>query len=181
MEVAILLYEGFTALDAVGPYEVLSRVPGARVRFVATEAGPVRADSGMLTLWAEAELDHVSGPEVIVVPGGAAGTFSVLKDERVLQWVRTAHETTRWTTSVCSGALILGAAGLLVGKRASTHWLVANRLSGYGAVHSGKRIAEEGRIMTAAGVSAGVDMALRSIAGRCRRRANRFAAEQSGC
>jgi transcriptional regulator GlxA family with amidase domain len=160
MQVAILLYEGVTALDAVGPYEVLSRLPGARIRFVAIEPGPVRTDTRMLTLVADEELSRVPHPDLLLIPGGVAGTFAAMKRAAHLEWIRTAHETTRWTTSVCSGALILGAAGLLHDRRASTHWLVADRLSSYGATYTPERIVEDGKIITAAGVSAGIDMGL---------------------
>ncbi len=165
MRIAILLYDGFTALDAVGPYEVLSRVPGVRVQFVAKRPGPVVADSGMLTLVAQSAIGDVPRPEVVLIPGGVSGTFAAACDEQVLQWVRRAHEGSRLTTSVCSGALILGAAGILQGKRATTHWLVRKRLSRYGAAYSSERVVEEGKIVTAQGVSAGIDLGL-YLAGR---------------
>lgn len=160
MHIAILLYDGVTALDAVGPYEVLSRVPGARVRFVAKRAGPVPTDTGMLRLHAEAPLAELPHPEVVVVPGGVAGTFAAARDPEILDWVRGAHQSSRWTTSVCSGALVLGAAGLLRGRRATTHWYVADQLPQHGAVHVPKRVVEEDGIITAQGVSAGIDMGL---------------------
>ncbi len=169
MQIAILLYEGLTALDAVGPYEVLSRVPGVRIRFVGKRAGPVTTDSGMLGLMAEAPLSEISDPEVVLIPGGGAGTFRAAKDEEILKWIRVAHEGSRFTTSVCSGALILGAAGLLHGRRATTHWYVGERLTSYGASYIAERVVEEGKVITAAGVSAGIDMGLHlaeRIAGR---------------
>src|SRR5436190_82304 len=122
MDVAIPLFDRFTALDAVGPYEVLSRLPEARVRFIAAEPGPVRTDNGMLTLVAEASLDDLPQPEVIVVPGGA-GTRTALGDQRLVDWIRRAHESSEWTTSVCTGSLLLGAAGVLDGIEATSHWL----------------------------------------------------------
>jgi putative intracellular protease/amidase len=140
LQIAILLYEGLTALDAVGPYEVLSRLPGARVRFVATEVGAVRTDTGMLSLVVQEPLGRVPHPDVVLVPGGTAGTFAAARDGRILEWIREADSRTRWTTSVCSGALILGAAGLLREKHATTHWLVAERLARYGATYIPKRI-----------------------------------------
>jgi transcriptional regulator GlxA family with amidase domain len=160
MNVVILLYEGVTALDAVGPYEVLSLVPGATVQFAAAEAGPVRTDSGFLTLHADYRLADVSQPDVIVVPGSATHTRRAMEDARILDWLRGAHEKSKWTTSVCSGALILGAAGLLRGKKASTHWVAREYLAALGAEPVAERVVEQGKIITAAGVSAGIDMAL---------------------
>jgi putative intracellular protease/amidase len=159
MEIAIPLYDRFTALDAVGPYEVLSRLPGATVRFVAAEAGPITADTGMLTLVAERTLGEMAAPDVVVVPGGF-GTRALLEDEEILAWLRRAHETTRWTTSVCTGSLLLGAAGILDGLEATTHWTVLDMLERFGARPVQRRVVEQGKVITAAGVSAGIDMAL---------------------
>lgn len=159
MDIAIPIFDRFTALDAVGPYEVLSRLPGARVRFVAHEAGPVRPDTRMLALVAEARLEDVPSPEVLVVPGGI-GTRALLQDERLLDWIRGAHETSTWTTSVCTGSLLLAAAGLLDGLDAATHWGAWATLGELGARPTARRVVEEGKIITAAGVSAGIDMAL---------------------
>jgi putative intracellular protease/amidase len=159
MEIAILLYDRFTALDAVGPYEVLCRLPGARVTFVGTEARPYTTDTGMLTLVAPASIDDLPRPEIIVIPGGP-GQTEAERDPRVLDWVRTAHETTQWTTSVCTGSLILGAAGLLEGLDATTHWLAYDELAKCGARPTETRVVEQGKIITGAGVSAGIDMAL---------------------
>ena len=160
MDIAIPLYDRFTALDAVGPYQVLSMMPGATVRFLADEAGPVHTDNGMLTVLAEARLEDVPHPDVVVVPGGP-GTREILADERMLDWVRTAHETSRYTTSVCTGSLLLAAAGLLDGVDATTHWLVHHELEELGANPLSERVVERGKLITAAGVSAGIDMALR--------------------
>ena len=159
MEIAIPLYDRFTALDAVGPYEVLSRLPGARVRFIAHEAGPVRTETRMLTLVAEARLEDVPAPDILVVPGGI-GTRALLEDERMLAWIRGAHQTSTWTTSVCTGSLLLAAAGLLDGLQATTHWAVLELLGSLGARPTGRRVVREGKVMTAAGVSSGIDMAL---------------------
>jgi transcriptional regulator GlxA family with amidase domain len=159
MDVAIPLFDRFTALDAVGPYEVLSRLPEARVRFIAAEPGPVRTDNGMLTLVAEASLDDLPQPEVIVVPGGT-GTRTALGEQRLVDWIRRAHESSEWTTSVCTGSLLLGAAGVLDGTEATSHWLELKTLRRFGAQPVGRRVVEEGRVITAAGVSAGIDMAL---------------------
>ncbi len=159
MNTAILLYDGFTALDAVGPYEVLSRLPGGRVTFVATDAGPVRTDNGMLTLRAERSLADVPAPEIVLVPGGP-GEVAARAGGPALDWLRAAHETSTWTTSVCTGSLILAAAGLLDGKRATGHWLAMDKLRELGADAVSERYVFDGKLVTAAGVSAGIDMAL---------------------
>jgi transcriptional regulator GlxA family with amidase domain len=161
MEVAILLFEGVTALDAVGPYEVLRSVPGATVTFVAKEPGPQRTDSGALALTADAALDDVTAPDVLVVPGGSVEKAQA--DERILAWVRQVHEKTKWTTSVCTGSLILGCAGILDGLDATTHWTAYEQLAALGARPTGKRVVEQGKVITAAGVSSGIDMALRLV------------------
>jgi putative intracellular protease/amidase len=159
MQIAIPLYDRFTALDAIGPYEVLSRLPDSRVTFVATEAGPYVTDNGMLTMLAEASLDDFPHPEVLVVPGGW-GTRAAISDERLVGWIRQVHETSQWTTSVCTGSLLLGAAGLLEGLDATTHWLELETLGEFGAKPTERRVVEQGKIITAAGVSSGIDMAL---------------------
>jgi putative intracellular protease/amidase len=160
MDVAILLFDGLTALDAVGPYEVLSRLPGARVTFVASQPGPKRTDNGMLALVADRALEDVPGPEMLVVPGGW-GVDGAMADPQALDWLRRAHERSRWTTSVCTGSLVLAAAGILRGVRATCHWRSLDRLAALGAVPSTERVVREGKIVTGAGVSAGIDMALR--------------------
>jgi putative intracellular protease/amidase len=159
MEVAIPLFDDFTALDAVGPYEVLSRLPGATVRFIAAEPGPVTTETAMLTLVAEATLDDIPAPEVVCVPGGY-GARAALGDEGLLDWIRRAHATSQWTTSVCTGSLLLGAAGVLDGLEATTHWLELETLRSFGAVPTERRVVRAGKVMTAAGVSSGIDMAL---------------------
>jgi putative intracellular protease/amidase len=159
MDIAIPLFDRFTALDAVGPYEVLSRLPEARVRFVALEPGPVRTDNGMLTLLADGSLEDLPGPDVIVIPGGV-GTRKLLGDERLVGWIRRAHESSDWTTSVCTGSLLLGAAGVLDGIEATSHWLELEALRQFGARPVARRVVEQGKVITAAGVSSGIDMAL---------------------
>jgi putative intracellular protease/amidase len=159
MQIAIPLYDRFTALDAVGPYEVLSRIPGADLKFVATEAGPYTTDSGMLTMLAEASLDDVPQPDILCVPGGW-GTRAAISDERLVGWIRKAHETTQWTTSVCTGSLLLGAAGILDGLQATSHWLELETLAEMGAHPTEQRVVEQGKVITSAGVSSGIDMAL---------------------
>jgi putative intracellular protease/amidase len=163
MEVAILIFDRLTALDAIGPYEVLRSMPGATVKFVAKEAGPKRTDAGSLALIADYALDEVNSPDIIVVPGGP-GQMALMDDQPVLSWIRQAHENSRWTTSVCTGSLILAAAGLLKGLRATTHWLAYDMLRSLGAEVVSERVVIEGRIITAAGVSAGIDMALTLVA-----------------
>ena len=159
MQIALLLFDGLTALDAVGPYEVLSRLPGAEVRFAASQPGPKRTADGALALVADHSLVEVAEPEIIVVPGGP-GTARAVEDADALDWLRAAHRTSRWTTSVCTGSLLLGAAGILDGLRATSHWMALDDLGRYGAQPAGERVVEEGKVVTAAGVSAGIDMAL---------------------
>ncbi len=159
MNIAIPIFDQITALDAVGPYEVLSRLPGARVMFVAVEPGPKRTETGMLALVADHRLDEVPDPDVIVVPGGY-GTRPLAGDATMLAWLARAHETSQWTTSVCTGSLVLGAAGILDGLEATTHWLELEGLRQYGATPVTRRIVEQGKVLTAAGVSSGIDMAL---------------------
>lgn len=164
MDIAIPMYDRFTSLDAIGPYEVLSRLPDARVTWLAHEPGLVRTDNGMLAIEATAAFEELPAPDVIVVPGGT-GTRALLEDERLLAWLRTAHESSSWTTSVCTGSLLLGAAGLLDGLRATTHWLELETLAGFGAQPTEERVVFEGKVVTAAGVSSGIDMGL-ALAGR---------------
>jgi putative intracellular protease/amidase len=159
MDIAILLFDRFTALDAVGPYEVLRNFPEANVTFVATTAGPTRADSRALALVADATLAEVPHPDIVVVPGGP-GQVQAERDDAILDWLRSAHETTTWTTSVCTGALVLGSAGLLDGKRATTYWLALEQLAKHGATPVDERVVIDGKVVTAAGVSSGIDMAL---------------------
>ena len=166
MEIAILLYDRLTVLDAIGPYEVLSRIPEAKVKTVAKDQGAKRNDLGSLELVADYSLDQVPNPDIIVVPGGP-GQADLMNDEAVLNWIRKAHESSRWTTSVCTGSLILGGAGLLKGVKATSHWLAADALRSLGAEFTAERVVIEGKIITAAGVSAGIDMALTLVAREC--------------
>lgn len=164
MKIAVLLYQGVTALDAIGPYEVLSRLPHVRVIFVAKAIEPIVTDTGMMTLMPELTLKDLPKPDLLLIPGATDGFKAVMADKETLDWIRTAHETTQWTTSVCSGALILGAAGLLQGLEATTHWVAAPALRRFGATYTSKRVVRQGKIVTAAGVSAGIDMALTLVA-----------------
>jgi putative intracellular protease/amidase len=159
MDIAIPLFDGITALDAIGPYEVLSRLPGARARFVAISPGPQRTDNRMLTLVADEPLSAVPRPEIVLVPGGF-GTRALLTPNPLLDWIRQAHETSQWTTSVCTGSLLLAAAGVLRGLEATTHWMSLDRLADYGARPVRRRVVVQGKVVTAAGVSSGIDMAL---------------------
>jgi putative intracellular protease/amidase len=159
MEIAIPLYEDFTALDAVGPNEILGRMPGATVRWLAPAAGPVRSDSGGLALVADAAYEDVPRPDVVLVPGGT-GTHRILDDARILDWLREAHEHSAWTTSVCTGSLLLAAAGIIDGVDATTHWTRTDKLERLGARYVKERVVHRGKIVTSAGVSAGIDMAL---------------------
>ena len=159
MDIAIPLFDRITALDAIGPYEVLSRLPGARIRWVAVTPGPYRTDNRQLTLVAEEPLSAVPHPDIIMVPGGF-GTRVLMTPNPLLDWLRAAHETSQWTTSVCTGSLLLGAAGILRGLEATTHWAAHEQLAELGAKPTLKRVVEQGKVITAAGVSSGIDMAL---------------------
>jgi transcriptional regulator GlxA family with amidase domain len=159
MQIAILLFDRLTALDAVGPYEVLSRLPDATVTFVAERPGLKRTDTGCLALNADAALDEIPRPDVVLVPGGP-GQIALMGEGPVHQWLRAAHEHSTWTASVCTGSLILAAAGLLAGRRATTHWAALEELERLGADVVRERFVFDGKLVTAAGVSAGIDMAL---------------------
>jgi len=163
MEIALLIYDGLAPLDAVGPYEVMRNVPGWTVRTVAKHRGPVRDESDTLGLVADRALPEVTAPDLVLVPGGA-GNRPLLADEELLEWLREVDRSTKWTTSVCTGSLLLGAAGLLHGRRATTNWIVLDALRGYGAEPVGGRFVEDGKVVTAAGVTAGIDMALHLVA-----------------
>ncbi|MDW4907041.1 DJ-1/PfpI family protein [Streptomyces sp. ADMS] len=164
MQIALVLFDRFTALDAVGPYEILSRLPDAETVFVAEETGPVRNDSGTLALTADRALTDVPNPDIVVVPGGP-GQAAQMTNEALFGWLRTADTTSTWTTSVCTGSLLLAGAGLLAGRRAASHWLALEQLPRYGAEPTGERVVTDGKYVTAAGVSSGIDMAL-TLSGR---------------
>jgi transcriptional regulator GlxA family with amidase domain len=164
MQIAIVLFDRFTALDAVGPYETLVRLPDAELVFVAEETGPVRTDTGALAITADRTLAEVPSPDVVVVPGGP-GQFAQMENETLFDWLRTADRTSTWTTSVCTGSLLLAGAGLLEGRRATSHWLALDFLKRYGAEPTGERVVIDGKYVTAAGVSSGIDMGL-TLVGR---------------
>jgi transcriptional regulator GlxA family with amidase domain len=167
MRIAFLIFDNLTTLDAIGPFEVLCRIPGAEVSFVAETAGIKRTDPKSLGLVADYSIADVTSADILVVPGGM-GEQQVREKPHMLEWVRQIDATTQWTTSVCTGALVLGAAGLLKGRPATTHWAWLEKLREFGAEPQSKRIVEDGKIITAAGVSSGIDMALhlaRRVAG----------------
>ncbi|MGW1074697.1 DJ-1/PfpI family protein [Streptomyces sp. NPDC002537] len=164
MQIALLLYPGFTALDAIGPFETLGNLPGADAVFVAERPGPVRNDNGRLALLADASLDEVTAPDIVVVPGGPAALTAV-ESGAVPEWLRAVDRTTTWTTSVCTGSLILAESGLLTGRRATSHWLHLEQLASYGVESTGERVVTDGKYVTAAGVSSGIDMGL-TLVGR---------------
>lgn len=160
MKIALALYPGFTALDIIGPYQVLARLPGAEVVFCAERPGEISDDHGLLHVRADHSFDDVPQPDVLVVGGGLIALSMATPDEPIVQWIRAAHPTTTWTTSVCTGSLLLGAAGVLEGLTANSHWMAKELLREFGATPSDDRVVVQGKVVTAAGVSAGVDMAL---------------------
>jgi transcriptional regulator GlxA family with amidase domain len=162
VQIAYLLYDRFTALDITGPHDVLNSVPGNESVFVAEHTGPIRNESDTLSMVADARLDDVPEPDIVVVPGGF-GNRMLLEHEPLHDWIRSVHETSAWTTSVCTGSLLLAAAGLLDGAPATTHWLARDRLAELGAKPVPDRVVEHGKIVTAAGVSSGIDMALHLV------------------
>lgn len=164
MRIAILLFDNLTALDAVGPYEVLAALPGAETHVVGERRGLVRASGGGLGLEVQTELDELTDPDLVLVPGGP-GQTALMDDGPVHEWLRTVDATSTWTTSVCTGSLILAAAGLLEGRRATSHWLALNQLPQHGTEPTAERVVIDGKYVTAAGVSSGIDMAL-TLAGR---------------
>ena len=162
MQIAILLYENMTTLDAIGPYEALAHLPGNEVRFVAKRPGLVQVDTGFLRLHADAGLAGVTRADVVVVPGGP-GSKTLEDDQEVLGWLRELHATSTYTTSVCTGSLVLGAAGILRGLKATSHWSRLERLAEFGATPVSDRVVVQGKVITAAGVSAGIDMGLHLV------------------
>lgn len=161
MQIAFVAYPGLTALDIIGPYEVLRMVPDADIRFVWHEIGPVTADSGVLTIGATHTLKETPSPDVLLIGGSSTTTLQTAGDDVLLEWLRAVHETTTWTTSVCSGSLVLAAAGILEGLSATSHWQALPGLKLLGVKPDGQsRIVHEGKVVTAAGVSAGIDLGL---------------------
>jgi len=164
MQIAFALYPGFTALDFTGPYQVLTNVPGEEVVLVTAEPDRVSDDMGLLHLDVATGLDAVMAPDIVVVPGGPGRSTAAAVDSPLVDWLRAVHPGTTWTTSVCTGALILGAAGILEGLPATTHWLSYDELAACGALPTEQRVVIDGKIVTGAGVSAGIDMAFTLVA-----------------
>ena len=160
MQIAIGLYPGFTALDAIGPYNVFTNVPGVDVVLCAERTGSLADENGLLRLEMEHTFEDAPEPDVLLVPGGLVTRVVAAEGGPIVDWIRAAHETTTYTTSVCTGALLLGAAGVLQGLRATTHWLAYDHLRRYEADPIEQRVVIEGKVATAAGVSAGIDLAL---------------------
>jgi len=170
MQIAIVLYPGMTALDAIGPYEVLRMVPESEIRFVSREPGPIVTDSGVLVLGATHSYEETPSPNIVLVPGSEANTTTAMADGELIRWLQRAHQTSQWTVSVCSGALVLAAAGILSGHPATTHWIAQDSLGAFGATaQREQRIVQSGRIVTAAGVSAGIDLGLWLVGEICGR------------
>ena len=159
MQIALALFDRFTSLDILGPYQVLSEMPGAEVVFVADAAGPVNDDT-VLTVQAHASFDEVRSPDIVVVGGGIITRKMARDGHPVIDWLAAVDPTTRYTTSVCTGSILLGAAGLLQGLTATSHWMALDQLEAFGATPTLQRVVEQGKVITAAGVSSGIDMAL---------------------
>ena len=160
MEIVIYLYNGITALDAVGPYEVLSRMPDADVKFVAETKGPIVTDSHFLKLVADYKISEIERADILLIPGSVIGFLRESRKKNVKDWIKKIHQTTQWTVSVCTGSILLASAGILEGLRASSHWAVIHLLKDYGAIPTLERYVREGKIITSQGVSAGIDMGL---------------------
>ncbi|MEN0049236.1 MAG: DJ-1/PfpI family protein [Bacteroidota bacterium] len=160
MKIAIYIYNGMTMLDAIGPYEVLRGIRDAKVYFVAEKKGEIKADSDFIHLNAKYDIEDIKEADILLIPGSTVAFLREMKNKKVLNWIKEVHKTTKWTTSVCSGSLILAATGLLKGKEATSHWKPINLLKEYDVIPKRERIVEQGKFITAAGVSAGIDMAL---------------------
>lgn len=160
MEIVIYIYNGITALDAVGPYEVLSRIPGANIKFAGETKGVIVSDSHFLKLVAEYEISELERADILLIPGSVIGFLRETRKDHVKDWIRRIHPTTQWTVSVCTGSILLASTGLLTGLRASSHWAVIHLLKDYGAIPTLERFVREGKIITSQGVSAGIDMSL---------------------
>jgi putative intracellular protease/amidase len=160
MDIVIYIYNGLTALDAIGPYEILSRLPNANVKFVAKKKGIIVSDTHFLKLIAEYDITEIDKADILVIPGSVVGFIREAKEANLLSWIKKIDKTTTWTTSVCSGSIILAAAGLLKDKKAASHWGVIHLLKNYGSIPTKERYIQEGKIITAQGVSAGIDMSL---------------------
>lgn len=160
MQIVIYIYKGMTMLDAIGPYEVLRNVEGAEIKFVSKEKGEISADSQFIHINSKYSIDEVEQADILLIPGSTIAFIREMKDQKVLDWIRKINETTQKTVTVCTGSIILAATGLLEGKRATSHWKPIKLLSQFGATPTRERFIEEGKFITAAGVSAGIDMAI---------------------
>lgn len=160
MEIVIYIYNGMTMLDAIGPYEVLKNLKDTTIKFVAKENGEITADSGLVHLYAKYEIDEIQKADILLIPGSNIAFIREMKDEKVLGWIKKVNETTKRTVSVCTGSIILAATGLLEGKKATSHWKPIELLKDFGVIPVRERIVEQGKFITAAGVSAGIDMAI---------------------
>lgn len=163
LQVAIVIFPNITVLDFIGPYEPLNRLPNVNVVLVSHSKGIIRAEKSLIGFEATATFDEVQEPDIVIVPGGY-GVNALIRDKPILDWIRKTHEKTLYTTSVCTGSLLLAAAGILNGLEATCHWRVLPELSKFGAKPTSSRIVESGKIITAAGVSAGIDMGLKLVA-----------------
>ena len=157
MKVAYLLYPRFTVLDVVGTFQVLAHAPGIQSVFVAARAGAVLDDTGLCALQAGACLADVASVDVVVVPGSEC---SGDPDPALIEWLRVVHPSTMWTLSVGTGSSYLAAAGALDGAAAATHWASAQRLRDAGVAYSSMRVVRAGKVLTSAGLTAGIDLAL---------------------
>lgn len=160
MEIVIYIYEGMTMLDAIGPYEVLRNLDDANIKFVSKNRGEITADSTFVHLNSKYELDEVHRADILLIPGSTISFIREMKDQKVLNWIKKIDQTTQKTISVCTGSIILAATGLLKGKKATSHWAAIDFLTPFGAIPTRERIIEQGKFITTAGVSAGIDMAL---------------------
>ncbi|MCF3942289.1 DJ-1/PfpI family protein [Oceanobacillus alkalisoli] len=160
MKIIIYLYNGITMLDAVGPYEVLRNMSGAELYFVAEKKGKITTDSGLIDIDVKYSINEIKDADILLIPGSTIAFLKEMEKENVLEWIRGVDETTKWTTSVCTGSILLASAGLLEGLKATSHWKAITLLRKYGIIPTRERIVEQGKYITAAGVSAGIDMSL---------------------
>ncbi len=158
METAVLLFDDVNALDVVGSCEVLSKIPDMTMKYVAKEPGPKKTDT-QVKLTADYALPEILNPDILLIPGGR-GIKSIIDDKEIINWITNCHKTTKWTASACTGALMLGVAGILKGLKATTHWVKLPCLEDFGAKPQKQRVVIDGKLITCAGVSSGIDMAL---------------------
>jgi len=147
-------------LDAIGPYEVLRNIRGAKIYFVSEKKGEIKADSDFIHINSKYDISEIENADILLIPGSTITFVREMKNKKVLNWIKKIDKTTKWTTSVCSGSLILAATGLLKDKEATSHWKPINLLKDFGVIPKNERIVKQGKYITAAGVSAGIDMAL---------------------